>query len=396
MLTNAFLVRAYRTINIHLVTMRAMTEKRVSTRRLSGRPIPSDRITNAMNPDPHIDRETKRIARALLALTIVISFGTIGFMIVQEEWGFWRSLYFTVITITTVGYGDYGLSEAGERFTAILLIFGIGTATYTFSEVVKAAIIYQSTGGIRMQNKVSRLRGHYIVCGFGRVGNSVCQCLLETKSKFVVVDNDESRFETCVEKGYLAICGNASEDAVLHRAGIEHARGVVCAVASDSENIVITLSARELNPNTLIVSRADAEDAIHKIRRAGASHVVSPSLRGGEAIANSLTRPHLSEFIDQSRADESDFKLGEVLVDEDSALVGQTLREYGSKARSVAFLAIKHPSGKTRVRPSADERFQPGDIVFVVGDPDGVYQMSNEAAPTKAHAKPKKALVESV
>jgi len=325
--------------------------------------------------------EQVRLLRALLALVAVLTFGTCGFMIIQEDWGFWRSLYFTVITITTVGYGDYGLCEAGERFTAILLIFGIGTATYAFGEVVKSAIAYQSAWSFRMQRKVDRINDHFVICGFGRVGKTVCERLTEQSVPFVVIENDDDAIKACLARDYLCVRGEASADATLLEAGIQRARGCVCAVDSDSLNIVITLGARELNPDILIVSRADAEDAVHKIHRAGASHVVSPLLRGGDDIANRLTRPHLTEFIDQSRDEASGYKLGEVKVAPASTLVGKTLKDYGRSHSSIAFLAIKQADGQTRIRPKADEAFAAGDIVFVVGDSDGVYQMSRDAAP---------------
>ncbi len=232
-----------------------------------------------------------------------------------------------------------------------------------------------------MQKNINQLDDHYIVCGVGRVGRTVCKRLSEASIPFVVVEKDDGQFESARSCGYLAIHGVASEDAVLLRAGIERARGVVCAVDSDSENIVITLSARELNPKAVIVSRADAEDIVPKIRRAGASHVVTPSLRGGEVIANLLTRPHLTEFIEQSARADSPFKLGEVTVDSNSGLVGRSLREYGKQEQSVAFLAVKHTDGTTRIRPGADETFRPGDVVIVVGEPEGVYRMSNDAEP---------------
>jgi len=247
--------------------------------------------------------------------------------------------------------------------------------------VVQAAVGYQAAWRRRMQKNINRLDDHFIVCGIGRVGRTVCRRLTEASIPFVVVEKDDGQFESARSCGFLAIHGVASEDAVLLRAGIERARGVVCAVDSDSENIVITLSARELNPKTVIVSRADAEDIVPKIKRAGASHVVSPSLRGGEDIANLLTRPHLTDFIEQSRRTDSDYKLGEVTVDANSVLVGRTLREYGAQERSVAFLAVKHADGTTRIRPGADEAFRPGDVVIVVGEPEGVYRMSSAAEP---------------
>ena len=150
-----------------------------------------------------------------------------------------------------------------------------------------------------MQKDIDQLRDHYIVCGMGRVGRMVCRQLTDNSTAFVVIEQDTDRFQQARACGFLALRGTASEDATLLQAGIERARGIVCAVDSDSENIVITLGARELNPDVLIVSRADDEDAVPKIKRAGASHVVSPALRGGVDIANLLIRPHLSEILDR-------------------------------------------------------------------------------------------------
>jgi voltage-gated potassium channel len=230
-----------------------------------------------------------------------------------------------------------------------------------------------------MQKDIDRLQDHFIVCGIGRVGRTVCRRLSEASVPFVVIEKDQEQFNWARSRGHLVINGAATEDEVLMQAGIERARGVVCAVDSDPENIVITLSARELNPDVSIISRADNEDAVHKIQRAGASHVVSPALKGGDDIANLLIRPHLAEFLEQSSRTESEYKLSDVAIAPGSALVGQTLREYGAREQGLVFVAIKRADGTPRLRPFAEERFRPGDIVIIAGQPDAVLRMSNEA-----------------
>lgn len=320
-----------------------------------------------------------RLRRAILALAFVLVGGTCGFMLIEPNWGFWRSFYFTLITVTTVGFSDEGLSETGRRFTTLLLVAGIATATYAFGQIVQAAVTYQLAWRRRMQNQIDKLSNHFVVCGVGQVGRAVCKQLAADDIPFVVIEQDAERFEQARAAGLLCVQGSATEDLVLQRAGIERARGIVCAVDSDSENIVITLSARELNPDIVIVSRADDESAVQKIKRAGATHVVSPALRGGSDIANLLIRPHLAEFLAQSHCSSDEFTLSEITVHPDAPLVGQSLRDYGRKENSVVFVAIKRANGKTTVRPGADETFQPKDIVIVVGEPSAVARMSAEA-----------------
>ncbi len=323
--------------------------------------------------------QRSRLVRAALALLVVVLFGTGGFALVQDEWDVWKSLYFTLITITTVGYGDYGLTPAGERFATVLLIVGIATATYAFGQFVQAAISYQLAWRHRVQKNIDHLRDHFIICGLGRVGKTVCQRLAASSMPFVVIDKNADRFSWARDHGYLALNGSGTEDEYLIKAGIKFARGVVCATGTDSANIVTTLSARELNPDLVIVSRADDHDAVRKFERAGASSVVAPSLTGGNDIADLLIRPHLAEFLKQSHRVESGYRLSEVTIDAHSELVGRTLREYGLTQQSLVFVAINRPGRGTQVRPGADEAFQAGDVVIIVGEPDAVLEMCDHA-----------------
>jgi voltage-gated potassium channel len=276
-----------------------------------------------------------------------------------------------------VGYGDYGLTTAGERFTAVLLLVGIGTATYAFGQFVQAAVSYQLAWSHRMQKQIDRLSNHYIVCGYGRVGRTVCGRFEDSSIPFVVVDNNAELVDNARDRGLLAICDCAAKDEVLLRAGIKRAKGVICAVNSDAENIIITLSARELNDGVQIISRADEEGGIKKIIRAGATHAVSPSVRGGDDIANLITRPYLTQFIKDSRQNGSGYDMGGVNICEGSPLIGQTVREFGCQEPSIVFVAIQRKGEETRIRPRPDEMFQEDDVVIVVGESDAMERMAN-------------------
>jgi voltage-gated potassium channel len=320
-----------------------------------------------------------RILRAMAALAAVLIFGTCGFMIIQDQWGFWKSIYFTLITITTVGYGDYGLSPAGQQFTAVLLVGGIATATYAFGQLMQSIVAYQLNWRARMQKEIDQLRDHHIICGFGRVGCLVCGRLDKESIPFVVIEKDNERFKQARERGYYAIHGAGSDDELLIHAGVDRARSVVTAVDSDSENILITLSARELNPKVQIISRADGEGVSDKIKRAGASHVVSPAHKGGNDMAELIINPHLSDFLQGSNGTDCGYKLGEVRIEEGSSLVGRTPSEVGDQEPSLVFVAIKHSDGSTQIRPSVDQAFQSNDILIFAGDYDAIDRMIHAA-----------------
>jgi voltage-gated potassium channel len=247
------------------------------------------------NPDTG---EGKTILRSVLALAVVVAAGTYGFMLVEPGWGVWKSFFFTLITITTVGYGDQGLSESGQRFAAILLLVGIATATYCLSSIVTITVQYQKTWKRRMQQRIKRLQGHFVICGYGRIGATVCQEFVTAGVPFVVIEKHEAAHQAALESGHLAIHGNADEDHVLRQAGMERARGVICVINSDAENVFIALSAREINPTAFVAARADAEVAVRRLERAGASLVISPYTTAGMTIANTILSSTETDVMD--------------------------------------------------------------------------------------------------
>ncbi len=321
----------------------------------------------------------RRFMRALLALLCVISFGTAGILVVEDHWTVWNAIYFTLITITTVGYGDMGLSEAGQRFTTVLLVLGIATSTYAFGQLVQAAIGYQLDWRSRMQRKIDRLSGHCIVCGAGRVGRAVCERIISEGKLVVLIEIEESHLEWAHERGVPLLIGCATEDDTLRLAGIERAYGLVCATSSDADNIMICLGARELNPAMVIVSRADDVESVRKLERAGASHVVAPAVDGGREMASLLVHPHVSSFLRESYEAQSHYRVVAVPIEEGSSIVDCTPREIGITEPTLVFVAIQREGAATQIRPRADVPFEAGDIVIVVGGPEALGRMAKSA-----------------
>jgi len=317
--------------------------------------------------------------RCVAALVGVTLFGTIGFFAIEPDWDLWQSLYFTLITITTVGYGDEGLSADGRKFATVLLLAGIGTATYSLSILVQVAVSYQLCWRRRMQQHIDRFHDHIVVCGFGRMGKTICELLAGSGVQFLVVERDETEYQDAIDRGYPAIHGNATEDEVLHKAGVDRCRGVVCVIDSDANNVFITLSARDLNSDAFIACRADTEGAVSKVQRAGASLVVSPHYSAGVDIATAILRPHLAEFLRCGRSASADFELGEVTIEKGSPVVGQTVSEFGGSEEAVVFVAMKRPGGETIVRPGGNVAFQTGDVVIVAGSPKDLARVYQHA-----------------
>jgi voltage-gated potassium channel len=314
--------------------------------------------------------------RSLSVLAVVVACGTLGFMLTEQHWSVWQAFYFTLITITTVGYGDLGISESGQRFAAVLLLCGIGTATWTLTTVVQYAVSYQFDWKKRMTRSLSRVSNHIVVCGFGRIGQTICRELSAAAIEFIVVEREEAVAAEAVARGYLVVHGDSTDEANLRTAGLERARGLVCAVESDAENVFIALTAREMNPDAMIASRANTESGARRIEQAGATLVVSPFLSAGEDIARAISRPHLAEFLRKSNRHDSEFSLSEVAIGRGSSLAGESLQSYGQREKSIAFIAIKRHGGETIFRPGGNVQFEADDVIIAAGVPDALSRMA--------------------
>ena len=318
----------------------------------------------------------RQVGMALIALGLVTMAGTVGFVQI-EGWDAWKSLYFTLITITTVGYGDEGLSETGRSFAMILLVGGVASASIAFATVVQAAVAQQLAWKARMQKKIAKLRGHVIVSGFGRMGLAVCEELRRHHRTIVVVEQDHGELERAVEQGFLAVEGNACDDEVLYMAGVEHATHLVAAVDAVADNIVTAMTCREINPSITVIARAEKDRDVLKLKRAGVDRVLCPFQSGGRETADFITKPFVAEFLAQTSSGKDGVALAEIHIEEGSSMVGTSLAEYGrEKGSRISFVALRRPNEETRIPPRGSERLAPGDFLIVAGDPEQIGMMT--------------------
>ncbi|HEB2438107.1 potassium channel family protein [Bacillus thuringiensis] len=326
----------------------------------------------------------KQLWIAVICMTFVVILGTIGFMTI-EEISLFQAFWMTVITVLTVGYGDaVPVTQAGKVFALLIIPVGVGIVTYAIG-VVAAMIIegnlFHAVRRKKMDKQIAQLKNHIIVCGCGRVGLQVVHELQEKKIPFVVVDKDES----VLEKGKLLyIHGDATEDQVLHHAGISKAAGLVAIVANDAENVFITLTARGLNDAIKIVARSEKPETEEKLRRAGANKVINPSSMAGIHIAKGIANPLTVHYIDTVLYGiEQSFVIEEILVGKDSILVGKSLLQSDVRNQfDVTILAILR-NGDIIHNPTGQEKLQEHDMIIVFGLVEKLKQFEKELQSTR-------------
>ena len=312
--------------------------------------------------------DVRRIQLALLAVFGVMIAGTVGYLLLG--FSLLDAVYQTVTTITTVGFREvHPLGAAGKIFTIVLILAGVGTAFYMFSVVLETLVeghLRQHLGRRRMEREIARMTGHAIVCGWGRVGRAVGEYLAGQRAQVVVVDNDPDRVAAVP---YAALAGDVTDDNVLRKAGIMRARALVTAINTDAENVYVTLSARALRPDLVIVARARTEASEPKLLRAGATRVVNPQRIGGQRIAAAALQPNVVEFLDVVMHDGSlEVRLEEVPVQPGSRLAGRTLREVGpSDSTGALVLALRGSDGRFITNPPLHSRIEAGFVLIAIG-----------------------------
>ena len=312
----------------------------------------------------------RRVLWGVFALVATIAIGVIGYMLI-EGWSFLDSLYMTVTTITTVGFREvHPLSTGGRIFSIFLIIGGVGGALYALTGIIEYIVegnIGTTWGRRRMKNRIAQLKGHFILCGFGRVGEQIANIFKEEDVPFVVIDNRPECIGRVEQAGYLYLQGDATSDEVLKEAGIEHARGLVAALGTDVDNTYITLSARGLYPSLFITARASDAEAGTKLKRAGADRIVSPNSIGARRMAMLALRPAVVDFIDTiTRRRGPELQLENVTISNSSSLDSQTVDEV-RRCSQATVLAINRKSGRLLANPSGEEKISAGDSLIIMG-----------------------------
>ena len=317
---------------------------------------------------------TASLIRAVLMLSVILVVGTVGYKILDPRMSWFASLYMTVITISTVGFGEVqGLTTGGRMFTVFLILAGIGLVSYVLFAISRAVVegqFYQYLGRRKLDKTIAELKGHVILCGFGRIGEIAAEQLRKYGKEFIVIDKDPESKERLERGEYLYIIGDATSDEVLREAGIERASALLAATSPDSNNIYLTLTARELNPNIMILSRGYETEAEKRLLRAGADKVVFPDRMGGMRLAFSLLRPAMISFLDvlATSYDEGEIEVDELTIGDRCSLKGRTIQEAHIRPQyNLIVLAIRRPDGSLSFNPKGDTVINVGDTLIAIG-----------------------------
>jgi voltage-gated potassium channel len=313
----------------------------------------------------------RKIVLWAASLLSILLLGSLGFVWL-EGWSFFDALYMTVTTLTTVGYGEiHPLSHTGRIYNILLILAGMGVMLYIVSSLARVVVegeIRQALGKRKLLTRIKRLKGHYIICGYGRIGEIIARQLKERGIPLVVVESNPDHVSRLEESGYSFVVGDATREEVLQEAGIDRASGLVAVVHSDADNVYITLTARSLKPDLYIVARAEERGAEQKLKRAGADKVESPYEIGGRKMAYAILRPTVTTFIELAMAEGVDLSMEEVTVEPSSPLIGLALKDSGIRRDlDLIVVAIKRASGEMLYNPAPDTQIQGEDTLVVLG-----------------------------
>jgi len=308
---------------------------------------------------------------ALTIFAILIASGTIGFTILEDMNPF-DSLYMTVITISTVGFSEIQpLSYEGRIFVVTLIVISLASGTIIASAIGQFVIegqIRAILGRRKMNTKIKRLSDHYIIAGYGRVGRQVAEMFVARKVPFIIIEKDNRMLNQLEAEGYLYVEGEAIEDDVLMKAGVERAQVLVSTLPAEGDNVYLALTARDFNQKLYIICRADHPEGEKKLKRAGANHVVSPHILGGMRMAMASLRPNVVDFMAMTALGESGLGIEEVVLPKESRFSGQSLIDSKIKAEyGVTIIGIRQEGQKMQISPPPTAILQENDILVLVG-----------------------------
>lgn len=332
-------------------------------------------------------RNDTRHIRSLLffvlsGLAFVHLFGTLGYQLLTNGEHHWfDSFYMTFITVSTIGYGevfDMSNNPSARVLTVVLGILGAGTLSMMFSIMTVLFLESDINGTLqrkRMDKSINKLKGHYILCGLGRVGKNVAQELAITNRRFVSIDPDEERLEELESKspGALYIQGDSSDDDCLLRAGIERASGLFAVTGEDSLNMMIVITAKQLRPDIRVVARCHDVKNIDKMKKAGADAIVSPDFTGGMRIASAMVRPHVVSFIEEMLRNEANYRVEEITIP--SRLNGEPLGDFAKRNSDFVLLGIRNADGTLVFNPTPETCIAEGSFLIVMTNAEGRHSL---------------------
>jgi len=327
---------------------------------------------------------SKKLLFLVSGFTLILLTGTVGYTYL-EGYAPIDALYLTIITLTTVGYGDMvPIHPGGKILTVVLVLVGVSFVMYMFSKIVETMVeggLREILGKHQMKKQLQDLSGHYIVCGHGRIGSIICETLHDNDKPFVVIESQKNEILEIQKKGYVAIEGEASHDDILIEAGIERATGLISVVSTDADNVFITLTAKGLNPDIKVLARSSgAAGSEIKLKRAGADKVISPYYIGGRRMAQFMLRPNVTDFIDLAMyTNDMSLRLEEILVTENARINGLTLLQSNLRQKyNIIVIGIKRARENMQFNPKPDIQICSGDILIVLGRNDQISTLEKE------------------
>ncbi|MGC8579985.1 MAG: potassium channel family protein [bacterium] len=330
---------------------------------------------------------SRKIYRYIFILITILVIGVAGFMYI-ERFSFIEALYTTMVILSTVGYsgGARPLDANGELFAVFMIVVGIGFVTYSAGGVFRMIIegeLKRTIWRFKVTKAIENIKGHYILCGLGRIGSIVASKLKAKNIPFIAIDKDPGVLGSVEMNEYLFIQGDGTDEEILKRAGIERAKGLITVMANDADNVYAILTARDLNPSLYIISRAGENTSIAKLYKAGANRVISPYIIGGEKIAQSVMKPNVIDFMEFATAETNfELKIEELIIQDGSELHGKTVEQ--AKIRQlhdITIIAVRKPNGEFVYNPSPQFVLSKDDILIAVGHPDAIEKFEHLTSP---------------
>lgn len=322
----------------------------------------------------------KHLKLCILLLLLIIMLGVVGYMTI-EDWNFLDALYMSVTTFTTVGYGEvHKVSNFGRIFTIFFIIIGVMYFLYIAGVIVQFMVegqIRTILGRRSLDKKIERLKNHYIVCGYGRIGRILCKMLKQKPVDLVVIEKEEALIPSMDEDKILYISGDAADETNLLRAGIQRAKGLVTALATDTDNVFLVLTARQLNSKLYIMARASHGELKSKLMAAGANRVESPYDMGAVSMSQRILRPTVTNFLDLALAYKREgIQMEEIPVAPSSNLVNVMLKDSGIRQKfNLIIIAIKKSDDSMLFNPSFEAVIESGDTVIAVGQEENLKKL---------------------